>query len=142
LKGGEIEIIKYTGVYTIFHQENSDGKPSKNKDDNYLKGHYNTEIYRHDSSTLSIYFPTGSSSKSFISKCEEENIKVWEYISSDTCTEAVIRFNENDIHKVHKILHLQIKWKNDQLKELKLRQKKEKEKQKLKEESTESKNNI
>ena len=127
------EILKYTGVYTIFHQENSDGKPSKNKDDNYLKGHYNTEIYRHDSSTLSIYFPTGSSSKSFMSKCEEENIKVWEYISSDTCTEAVLRVEESDIHKVHKILRFQIKGKNEQLKELKLKQKKEKEKQKLKE---------
>ena len=127
------EILKYTGVYTIFHQENRDGKPSKNKDENYLKGHYNTEIYRHDSSTLSIYFPTGSSSKSFMSKCEEENIKVWEYISSDTCTEAVLRVEESDIHKVHKILRFQIKGKNEQLKELKLKQKKEKEKQKLKE---------
>jgi len=65
-------------------------------------------------------------------KCEEENIKVWEYISSDTCTEAVIRCNESDIHKVHKILRFQIKGKNEQLKELKLKQKKEKEKQKLK----------
>jgi len=73
-----------------------------------------------------------------MSKCEEENIKVWEYISNDTCTEAVIRFNESDIHKVHKILRFQIKGKNEQLKELKLRQKKEKEKQKLKEESIEN----
>jgi len=67
-----------------------------------------------------------------MSKCEQDNIKVWEYISSDTCTEAVIRFNEIDIHKVHKLLRFQIKGKNEQLKELKLRQKKEKEKQKLK----------
>ena len=135
-------ILKYIGTYFIYHTLNSDNTKSKNKDDNYLKGHYNTEIYRHDSSTLSIYFPTGSSSKSFISKCEQDNIKVWEYISSDTCTEAVLRFNESDIHKVHKILRFQIKGKNEQLKELKLRQKKEKEKQKLKEESTKSKNNI
>jgi len=135
-------ILKYTGTYFVYHTLNTDNTKSKNKDDNYLKGHYNTEIYRHDQSTLSIYFPTGSSSKSFISKCEEENIKVWEYVSSDTCTEAVIRFNESDIHKVHKLLRFQIKGKNEQLKELKLRQKKEKEKQKLKEESTKSKNNI
>ena len=77
-----------------------------------------------------------------MSKCEEENIKVLEYISSDTCTEAVLRVFESDIHKVHKILRFQIKGKNQQLKELKLRQNKEKEKQKLKEESIESKNNI
>jgi len=134
-------ILKYIGTYFIYHTLNSDNTKSKNKDDNYLKGHYNTEIYRHDSSTLSIYFPTGSSSKSFISKCEQDNIKVWEYISSDTCTEAVLRFNESDIHKVHKILRFQIKGKNEQLKELKLKQKKDKEKQKLKE-SLESKNNI
>jgi len=126
-------ILKYIGTYFIYHTLNSDNTKSKNKDDNYLKGHYNTEIYRHDSSTLSIYFPTGSSSKSFISKCEQDNIKVWEYISSDTCTEAVLRVEESDIHKVHKILRFQIKGKNEQLKELKLKQKKEKEKQKLKE---------
>ena len=52
-----------------------------------------------------------------MSKCEQDNIKVWEYISSDTCTEAVIRFNEIDIHKVHKLLRFQIKGKNEQLKE-------------------------
>ena len=110
-------ILKYIGTYFIYHTLNSDNTKSKNKDDNYLKGHYNTEIYRHDSSTLSIYFPTGSSSKSFISKCEQDNIKVWEYISSDTCTEAVLRVEESDIHKVHKILRFQIKGKNEQLKE-------------------------
>ena len=67
-----------------------------------------------------------------MSKCEQDNIKVWEYISSDPCTEAVIRFNEIDIHKEHKLLRFRIKGKNKHLKELNLRQKKEKEKQKLK----------
>jgi len=70
-----------------------------------------------------------------MSKCEEENIKVLEYISSDTCTEAILRFNESDIHKVHKILRFQIKGKNQQLLDHKAKLKKDKEKQKLKDES-------
>lgn len=59
-------------------------------------------------------------------KFEEENIKVWNRISCDACEEAVLLFNEKDIHKVHGILKFMIKGKNEQLKEYKQKLKEEK----------------
>jgi len=63
-------------------------------------------------------------------KFEESDITVTEYIM---CDEAVLHFDIIDIDRVHKILHFQIKGKNEQLKEQKLRIKADKLKLKLKE---------
>lgn len=105
-----------------------------------LKGRYNSEIYRHDDTTLSIYLPSGASSvNTLMSKFQEDNIKVWEYISGEICMEAVLRFNEEDIHKVHKIMKFMTMGSNQQLKDLKLKQKQDKLKAKLKEESNKGK---
>lgn len=115
----------YIGTYTIFYQANSDGSKSKNLDDNFLKGRYNSEIYRQDSSTLAILLPSGSSSvNTLLPKFKELNIEVWDIISGDVCEEAILAFNETDIHKVHSIMKFMIKGKNEQLKALKLKNKK------------------
>ena len=57
------------------------------------------------------------------------------HISGDTCEEAILRFNEDDIHKVHGIMKFMIKGKNEQLKEHKKKLKEAKLKEKLKLES-------
>ena len=122
------------GQYTIFYTLNSDGSPSKNLDDNYLKSKTN-QIYRYSDTTLAILLTSGSASvKSLLPKFEEQDIKVWNIISGEVCMEAVLGINECDIHKVHKIMKFMIKGKNEQLKVEKLRVKAEELKFKLKEE--------
>jgi len=107
---------KYLGVYTIFHTLNSDGKKSRNKDDNFLKAK-NNQIYRYSEDTLAILIQSSGSAKSFIEKFEEANIKVWNIISADVCEEAVLGINEEDIHKVHNIMKFMKMGSKDQLKE-------------------------
>jgi len=69
-------------------------------------------------------------------KFEESGIKVTEYIM---CDEAVLHFDLVDIDRVHKILHFQIKGKNEQAKILKDKIKADKLKLKLKEEKAKNK---
>jgi len=114
-KRGENKIFKYINQYTIFHQTNSDESRSKNKDDNYLKCRYNGEVFRYSDSVIAVFLPSGSSSvNSLLPKFEAENIKVWEQVGGNVSEEAVICFNEEDIHKVHKILKFMIMGKNNQ----------------------------
>ena len=92
---------------------NSDNTVSKNLDDTFLKGHQNSEIYFHNSTTVAIYLPNATTVKSLMQKFSEAGIVVTQYIM---CDEAVLHFNIEDIDRVHKILRFQIKGKNEQLK--------------------------
>jgi len=122
------------GQYTIFYQTNSDGSPSKNLDDNYLKSK-NNQIYRYSDTTLAILLTSGSASvKSLLPKFEEQDINVWNIISGDVCEEAVLGINECDIHKVHKIMKFMTMGSNQQLKDINEKIKSDKLKLKLKEE--------
>ena len=139
IKSGEKEILKYIGQYYIFHETNTDGKKSKNKDDNYLKSK-NNQIYRYSDKTLAILLPSGSSSvNNLLPKFEAEGIKVWNIISPDVCEEAILGFAEEDIHKVHNIMKFMKMGSKDQLKEKlerdRRKEERDKEKLKLKEES-------
>ena len=120
---------------------NTDGSTSKNKEDNYLKCRYNGQVYKYSDSTLALYLPSGASSvNTLMPKFEAENIKVWTYISGEVCEEAVLIFNTEDIHRIHKIIKIKTMGSNQQLKNLKLKQKQDKLKAKLKEESNKDKN--
>ena len=71
---------------------------------------------------------SGSSSvNSLMPKFESAGIKVWNYISGDVSEEAVLLFNECDIHKVHKIVKILTMGSNQQLKDQKEQLKAEKE---------------
>ena len=135
-----LKITKYLGLYTIFFETNTDGKLSKNKDDNYLK-FKNNQIYRYSDNPdiLAMLLPSGSSTvNNLMPKFESAGIKVWEHISGDICEEAILHFNECDLHEIHKIVRILTKGSNQQLKEWKLKEKLKEEKLKLKEQ----KNNI
>ena len=134
-------ILKYIGIYTIFHETNTDGKKSKNKDDVYLKSK-NNQIYRYSDNppTLAILLPSGSSSvNNLLPKFEAEGIKVWNIISPEVCEEAILGFAEEDIHKVHNIMKFMKMGSKDQLKEhnerIRRKEERDKEKLELKEES-------
>jgi len=83
-----------------------------------LKGRYNSQIYRYSDNppTIAIYLPSGASSvNTLLPKFEEANIKVWNIISGDVSEDAIIAYNECDMHKVHKIMKFMIKGKNNQI---------------------------
>jgi len=80
---------------------------------------------------------SGSSSvNSLMPKFESAGIKVWSYISGDVSEEAVLLFNEEDIHKIHKIVKILTMGSNQQLKDQKEKLKADKLKLKLKESKT------
>jgi len=82
-----------------------------------------------------MFLPSGASTvNNLMPKFESAGIKVWEYISSEVCEEAVLLFNEENIHNVHKIVKIQTMGSNQQLKDYKLKLKADKLKAKLKEE--------
>lgn len=114
-------------------QTNSDGTPSKNLDDNYLK-FKNNQIYRYSDNILAMLLVSGSSSvNSLMPKFKEAGIEVFTIISPEVCEEAIIGFNEEQIHKVHKIVKIMTMGSNQQLKDQKAKIKADKLKQKLKE---------
>ena len=108
-KGGSL-IQKYIGTYRVFPQiDKTTSKVSENELDLFLKGKYNTEIYRHNSKKLAIYFPTKSSLNNISSQLKDSKIKLTKYLEGDL--EAVYLFNEEDIHNLHEILKFQTKGK-------------------------------
>lgn len=107
------------GTYTIFQTLNTDGTPSKNLDDNYLK-FKNNQIYRYSDNTLAMLLVSGSSSvNNLMPKFKEAGIEVFAIISDEVCEEAILGFNEDDIHKVHKIVKIMTMGSNQQLKDQK-----------------------
>ena len=74
-----------------------------------------------------------SSVNSLMPKFESAGIKVWNYISGDVSEEAILLFNEEDLHKIHKICKIMTMGSNQQLKDYKLKLKADREKLKLKE---------
>jgi len=135
-----IIILDYIGKYTLHFQTNSDGSPSKNKDDNFLTGKYKSEIYRYSSDTIAIHLESSVSEKSLLHKFELAGIKVHSIISAETCEESVMTFNESDIHKVHKILKFATMGSNKQLEDQKAKIKKAEERLALKEQKKINKN--
>lgn len=127
------KILKYVGVYYIEQTLNKDKTKSKNKDDNYIKFKQN-EAYRFSDTELALLIKSSGSAKSIIQKLEDANIKVWEYISANTCEEAILIINESDIHNAHNVLKFYKIGSKDQLKEKleKDRRKEERDLEKLK----------
>lgn len=91
---------------------------SRNKEDNFLRGRYNTEIYRFDDTTIAIYLPSGTSTvNNLMPKFKEAKIEAREFINSNVCEEAVLLCQEADIYKINGILRFMTKGKIEQLKE-------------------------
>ena len=92
-----------------------------NKYNIYIKGRYNTEIYRYDKNTLAIYFTSNQTINSIANKLNEKNIKLSLLVQGDT--ESIYTVKESHINDLHEILHFKIVGKNDQLKEFKVNNK-------------------
>lgn len=121
----------------IYKQQNTDGTPSSNEYDNFLRAKSNSQIYRYSypisdndsENLLALYLPSGkSTSNIIIPKLQELGVDINLFIESDT--EEIWLFKEDQIHIVNEVMHFQIKGRNEQLKqkirEDKLRLKEEK----------------
>lgn len=109
---------KYIGTYRVFHAiDLNAGRASSNDNDTYLKGKYNTEIYRYDDDTLAIYFVATNTVNNVLPKLQELGVHLTKYLEGDS--ESIYLFPEKDIHKVHTILKFQTKGKNIQSKSIK-----------------------
>lgn len=95
----------------MFHEINMEtGRPSDNDFATFLKGRYNTEIYRYDGKILAIYFSSNRTVNNLIPLFKELGVKLTKESEGDF--ESVYLFSEKDISKVAKILKFQTKGKN------------------------------
>lgn len=106
-------IHKYINQYYIATAIDTNGKRTKNPNDNFLIGKGKSETSRFSDNKIAIYFPSGvSTSNVVIPKLEAINVHMTLHID---CDEQVFIFDESDIHKVHSVLKFQIKGKNNQI---------------------------
>lgn len=117
MKGGVHLINKFIGVYRVFPTLMINGELSPNRNDTYLLGKYNIQVYRWDKNTLCIYFASNQTVNNVIPKLEELGVKLDPYLQCEG--EQVFKFKEPDIEKVHSIVKFQTKGKNIQAKSVK-----------------------
>jgi len=107
-----IKILKYVGKYRVMGQlDQRTNKISINKDDTYILGRHNIQVYRWNKNILCVYFPSGLSTTNLIlPQFDEAGIDYKLYIDGDK--EKVYKVKESDIDKIHSIVHFQIKGKS------------------------------
>jgi hypothetical protein len=95
----------------VFHEITVDGNLTKNDDATYLKASkFNAEIYRYNSDTLIIYFPSGkNASNKVLPEFDKLGIK-YTLFGDGTCEQDYM-VSESDIDKIHKVLKFQTKGK-------------------------------
>lgn len=105
-------MIKYVGKYRVLAPlDQRTNKITTNKNDTYLLGKYNIQVYRWNKDTLCIYFPTGNSATNIVlPQLDQIGVKYKLYIDADG--ESIYKVRESDIDKLHSVLHFQIKGKN------------------------------
>jgi hypothetical protein len=111
---------KYRGVYTLFYETDIKGNQT-NENISYLRGKYNTEIFRYDKNTIAIYFISGATTNNVLPQFDKLGVKYKCYVQGDF--ESVYHFKEKDLEKIHSVLHFQIKGKNQQKIEMKNKRK-------------------
>ncbi len=111
-------INKYVGTYRVFQNiDLTTGKASENEYDTYLKGKYNTQVYRYDKNTLALYFAATNTVNKILPVLKDLGVQLKLFVQGDF--ESVYLFPEQDLSKVHSILKFQTKGKNIQAKSIK-----------------------
>ena len=115
---------KYLGIYTLFYEKDILSQKTiidkhTKKNNIYLKGKYNIEIYRYDKSKLSIFFPSTQTSNNIVPQLESKGLKLNLLCEGDS--ESIYICDEKSIDVLHECVKLQIKGKLEQLKENKLK---------------------
>ena len=99
-------MLKYNDKYFVLKQKFPNGKPSQNKDDNYIQckknGDNYIQIYRYNESTLAVLFWTTEIANSRTKQLKENGVNIKPFVIGKS--ESVYLFPEKDLKKVAKVV--------------------------------------
>ena len=99
-------MLKYKDKYFVLKQKLPNGKPSPNKNDNYIQckknGKSYIQIYRYSQDTLSVLFWSVGVANNRIKELNEKGVDIKPFVSGDE--ESVYLFPEEDLKKVTKVV--------------------------------------
>lgn len=99
-------MLKYNEKYFVLKQKLPNGKPSPNKDDNYIQckknGSNYIQIYRYNKDTLAVLFWTTEIANSRVKQIKEKGIDIKPFVTGKT--ESIYLFPEKDFKIVAKIV--------------------------------------
>ena len=99
-------MLKYNEKYFVLKQKLPNGKPSPNKDDNYIQckknGDNYIQIYRYNESTLAVLFWTTEIANSRTKQLKENGVNIKPFVIGKS--ESVYLFPEKDLKKVAKVV--------------------------------------
>ncbi|HBY20496.1 MAG TPA: hypothetical protein DEG71_05720 [Clostridiales bacterium] len=104
-------MLKYKDTYFVVKQKDSTGKPSINKDDNYIRCKRGVQIYRYNSSTLAIQFNTNGYAKNRLKELSDIGIQFTSLQRGDD--EQTYTFSESDLSEVADIVKAKKRIKRD-----------------------------
>ena len=99
-------MLKYKDKYFVLKQKLSNGKPSPNKNDNYIQckknGSNYIQIYRYNNDTLAVLFWTVGVANNRIKELNEKGVSLKLFVSGNE--ESIYLFPEEDFKKVAKVV--------------------------------------
>jgi len=95
-------MLKYKDTYFVDKQKDSTGKPSSNRDDNYIRCKAKVQIYRFNPFTLAIQFNTTGYANNRLKELSAIGIYLKPYQIGDN--EQTYLFPESDLNKVADIV--------------------------------------
>jgi len=104
-------MLKYKDTYFVAKQKDSTGKPSINKDDNYIRCKRGVQIYRYNPSTLAIQFNTNGYTKNRLKELSDIEVHFTSLQCGDN--EQTYTFPEADLSKVADIVKAKKRIKRD-----------------------------
>lgn len=99
-------MLKYNDKYFVLKQKLPNGKPSPNKNDNYIQckknGNNYIQIYRYNKDTLAVMFWSVGVANNRIKEIKEKGVDIKPFVSGDE--ESAYLFPEEDFKKVAKVV--------------------------------------
>lgn len=95
-------MYKYKDTYYILRPKDKSGKPTTNKDDNYIPCKKNVQIYRYNADTLAIMFLTNKYTSNRIKELSAQNVYLKPFQIGDN--EQTYLFSESDFNKVAEVV--------------------------------------
>ena len=99
-------MLKYKDKYFVLKQKLLNGKPSPNKNDNYIQckknGSNYIQIYRYNNDTLAVLFWTVGVANNRIKELNEKGVDIKLFVSGND--ESIYLFYEKDLKEVVKVV--------------------------------------
>lgn len=99
-------MLKYNDKYFVLKQKLPNGKPSPNKNDNYIQckknGDNYIQIYRYNKDTLAVMFWSVGVANNRIKELNEKGVDIKLFVLGDD--ESIYLFHEKDLKKVAKVV--------------------------------------